>query len=712
MKQVLIIENNTNPLSIQEFVTSSKKKSITLGGTFTEFDIENRNNRIYTAPKFLPALGELNERISGLGVYGELDHPDVFDTSISRSSHLVVEALYNKEKNRIDGKIRLLNTIWGKEAQSLVEDNAPVFVSSRAAGITENDGTVTLKKLFTYDIVADPGFASAKMGCINESLNYSNNANFRIYEMSDESKINDLFNMNKNDYVTREQLSSYSKYLKKEIENSKKTVNEAVSKGKMDPKELEKLLENQESMIDTNGQVVKYLDYLAETLQIVVNDNKNLREISEKLISHNDYIAENLENSMKYVNYVAGKVDESIEYVEYVAGKVDENIEQTVLLTESVERSIAYAEYIAEQLDRNIGYAEYIAEQVDNSIAYSEYLTEHIEGNIAYSQYIAENLDQTIGYAEYISENLDKNISLTGLVVENLNGNKLNEDLSNSIPTLEEWGFDVEEEDTIVSDEVLEEPTTDIETTIEEPIAATTDTIDVILSEPAAEETTTDSTIIEPLLASDPVIADNLTTTIADDTTITIEEPIIVDEIAIETSYMGESDSELSLQIDSLINEAKKRKTVETSDMHFLKFLNKSQVDSYYSLTNEEQEQVKIHIADKNYFTPVDVLKLIQESLSIKNESLENRVIRLMPDALKTNWEELNESGKKSILSQARLHSDNLINESAVENFWNTRSFKKNDVTKKMVSHDALIQEDKLSDDAMKLIMERINGLK
>jgi hypothetical protein len=37
-----------------------------------------------------------------------------------------------------------------------------LFSYHQAAGITESDGSVSLKKLFTYDIVADPGFASAK----------------------------------------------------------------------------------------------------------------------------------------------------------------------------------------------------------------------------------------------------------------------------------------------------------------------------------------------------------------------------------------------------------------------------------------------------------------------------------------------------------------------------------------------------------------------
>ena len=454
MKPVLIVENSTNAL-IRENAGSGKKDYV-LGGTFTEFGVKNRNERIYTADKFLPALQELNERMSNLGVvYGEFDHPDVFDTSLARASHIITKADYVKESNLVSGEIRLLNTYWGKEAKALVDDGCPVFVSSRAAGITESDGTVSLKKLFTYDIVADPGFASAKMSVktLNESLGYSEKSNFRIYEMSDESKINQLFDMNKNDFVTKQQLTEYSQYLVKELASTKKEVKSALSKGNLSPKKLEQLLEYYEELNKTNSQVVKYLDYLAEKVQVMVNENKSLKETTDKLIKHNDYLAENLEKAINYSEYLAENLDKNIEYSEYLAENLDKNISYaeyiaenldknisyseylaenldkniaySEYLAENLDKNIAYAEYIAENLDKNIAYSEYIAEHVDNSIAYSEYLAEHVEGNIAYSEYIAEHLDDNIAYSEYIAENLDKSINYQGMIVEKLNGGKL-----------------------------------------------------------------------------------------------------------------------------------------------------------------------------------------------------------------------------------------------------------------------------------------------
>ena len=731
MKPVLIVENSTSSL-IRE--SASTNKEYVLGGTFTEFGIKNRNERIYQAEKFLPALQEMNERMSSLGVvYGEFDHPDVFDTSLSRASHIITKAEFVAEKNIVAGEIKLLSTYWGKEAKSLVDDGCPVFVSSRAAGITESDGSVSLKKLFTYDIVADPGFASAKMSVrvLNESLGFCPEGqieknNFRIYELSDESKINELFNMNKDEFVTKKQLSDYSQYLVKEIASTKSEVKNAISKGNMSPQKLEQLLEYYEELNNTNSQVAKYLDYLADKIQVVVNENKSLKDTTDKLAKHNDYLAENLEKAIAYSEYVAENLDKNIEYSEYLAENLDKNInyseyiaenldknisyseylaenldkniEYSEYLAENLDKNIAYSEYIAENLDKNIAYSEYIAENVDNSIAYSEYLAEHVEGNIAYSEYIAEHLDDNIAYSEYVAESLDKSISYQGMIVERLNGGfKLNESTEEGdeaqFPTLQDAGFEENDEEFAGEDE---------EFTGHEG------------HEDFAEEAKEFAEEAEEFARDAAEFAEGHEGEGHEGEEHEGEEHEDLEEEGQELpEFSGEEDSELSESINKLIEEAKKRKVSESSDLNFLKFLNKSQVDSFYALSDEEQENVKLHINESSYFTQKEVLTLIAESLSTKNESLEERVIRLMPENIKPIWGQLNESAKKSILSQARLYPEDVLKtENQIEHFWGTRNIKKNEsTTKKLVAHEALIQEDKLSDNEMTAIMERFKSI-
>ena len=722
MKPVLIVENSTNSL-IRESVGNNK--DYILNGTFTEFGVKNRNERIYTAPKFLPALEELNERMTSLGaVYGEFDHPDVFDTSLSRASHIITKAEYVSEKNTVEGEIKLLSTYWGREAKALVNDGCPVFVSSRAAGITESDGSVSLKKLFTYDIVADPGFASAKMSVkvLNESLGYCTDGqieknNFRIYEMSDESKMNELFKMNNNDFVTKQQLTDYSNYLVNEIASTKKVVNNAITKGNLPTKKLEQLLEYYEELNSTNSQVAKYLDYLADKIQVVVNENKSLKETTTKLAKHNDYLAENLEKAINYSEYLAENLDKNIEYSEYLAENLDKNInyseyiaenldknisyseylaenldkniEYSEYLAENLDKNIAYSEYIAENLDKNIAYSEYIAENVDNSIAYSEYLAEHVEGNIAYSEYIAEHLDDNIAYSEYVAENLDKSISYQGMIVEKLNAfGRLNEGFGEDeaqFPSIEDAGFESQEEE---EEEHHQE------------------------GEFAGEEGHNDFAEEAKEFAEEAEEFAHDAAEFAEDHEGHEEEKqgeFTHEEQEDEEEFTGHDDSELSESINRLIEEAKKRKVSESSDLNFLKFLNKSQVDSFYALSDEEQDTVKLHINESSYFTQKEVLTLISEALATKNETLEERVIRLMPDNIKPIWGTLNESVKKSVLSQARLYPEEVLRtENQIEHFWGTRNIKTNEtVTKKLVAHEGLIQEDKLSDNEVSMIMER-----
>jgi len=724
MKPVLIVENSQTSL-IKE--ASSSKDNYTLSGTFTEFGIKNRNDRIYTSDKFLPALNEMNERMKNLGaVYGEFDHPDVFDTSLSRASHLVTKAEFKKESNNVYGEIKLLSTYWGKEARSLVDDKCPIFVSSRAAGVTENNGNVSIKKLFTYDIVADPGFTSARMDIkvLNESLNYKLDINVRIYEMSDESKINELCNMNKNEAVTKKQLTNYSSYLVKEINDVQKKLNNVIKKGTLEPKKLDQLLEYYENLNNTNDQIVKYLDYMAEKMQIVVNENKSLKDTTTKLIKHNDYLAENLEKSINYSEYLSEKLsknisysqylaenldknisysqyvaeqvdknisysqylaenlDKNISYSEYVAEQVDKNIDYSEYLAEQLDKNISYSEYIAEHLDKNINYSEYIAEHVDNSIVYAEYLAENLDGNIAYSEYIAEHLDDNIAYSEYIAENVDKSIKYQGMIAEKLNSKKLNEAYGDyePFPTPEEAGFIEDEEQCDLCD---------------------------------GDETQEEDEYIEDEELGIPSDENRRLAAYKNHKGVEDEEYYDDEYCDDEENPEGMEESELSESINNLIKEAKMRKASETNELNFLRFLNKSQVDSFYNLSKTDQETVKSHINESEYFSGKDVLRLISESLSLKTESIEEKVLRYMPDNIKAMWVQMNESEKKAILSQARLYPEEVLtNESQIEHFWLTRNIRKNEsITKQLISNEGLIQEDKLQDKEVEGILERFKNL-
>jgi len=712
MKNVLILENNTSPLQDINESKSNNKNEYVLGGSFTEFGVKNRNERIYTWSKFKPALEELNHRIEKMGVYGEFDHPDTFDTSLKNASHMVQETYFDNSKNNVSGKIKLLSTRWGEEAKKLHDEGAPLFVSSRAAGITESNGEVSIKKLFTYDVVADPGFETSKMESLNESYGFSSNAHFQIFEMKDESKINKLFNMNKNDYVTKNQISEYSDYLVKEISSTKRKIDEAVKTGKVEPKKIEELLEYYENMQEDQQKITKYLDYLAENLQMVVSENKSLKKANSKLenktnklIGHNDYLAEQIENSISYSNYIAENLDKSIQYGDYIGKKLDESINYSNYIAENLDKSINYEKYLAENLDNVIQYGDYIAEnlngsikysnylreQLNSSIKFSDYIAENVDSNIAYSKYIAEQLDDGLAYTDYLGEQLDKSIGYSKMISEALNsGNNINESSHQSTaPMPEEAGLS----NLSSLDKDMEFEFSDGKL----------------------------SSIIDSMIERDEKAISQGKEKLKDleknqDHQYEFENPIdkgIKEEEPREGKEGKSNLSNISSQIDNLIEEAKKREASKADNHHFLKFLNKKQIDSFYSLTESDQEEVVAHINEKgNYYSSSDVLRLMNEALSKNEEKLEEKLVRLMPEDVKGNWEKISETAQNSILSQARLHPSSNWNEDTIEHFWYTRKFPSINENKKLVDkEDKLVQEDKLSDQAFEGILEKMSKL-
>ena len=356
-KKLLILERQKSNLDI----TTGEDGSVVLEGVFTEFDVKNKNNRIYEEKEVMPHINELQEKVKTNKLLGELDHPKDFDVSLANVSHVVESLDYDKAKKQVIGKIRLLNTSKGKEAQALIKDGIPLHISSRAAGTVDENGKVKIKKFFTYDLVADPGFENAELSRVNESFGLSNEDGILIYEMEETENNNnnkkDLTMENKN-YVSVEDFQKYTEYVSGVLSNVKESTNSN------NDEVMEKLIKYTEHIAEKVNQVTDYAEYLSENL--------------DKNISYSDYLAENVNSIKDYASYLAEELDGSIQYSEHVAEMADKGIQYSNYVAENVEKSIDYAEYVAEKVDQNIAYSEYLGENVDKSIKYSEYIAENV----------------------------------------------------------------------------------------------------------------------------------------------------------------------------------------------------------------------------------------------------------------------------------------------------------------------------------------------
>ena len=379
-KKLLILERSKSNLNM----TKDANGSIVLEGVFTEIGVKNKNNRIYEEAEVLPHIKELQDKVKTNKLLGELDHPKDFDISLSNVSHVIEDLEYDSNKKQVLGRIRLLNTSKGKEAQALIEDGIPLHISSRAAGTVDEAGKVKIKKFFTYDLVADPGFENAELARVNESYGFEDSEGLYIYEMEDsEDEINKT---NKTDLI------------------------------------MEKNTENFVTVEDFN----KYTEYVKNTLDGVKESaNSNNDELIQKLVTYTEHIAEKVNQVTDYTEYLSENLDKSISYSDYLA--------------ENVDKIKNYSSYLGEELDKTIQYSEHVAEQADKGIQYSNYLGEKLEKGIEYSEYVAETVDKNIAYSEYLGENLTKSIKYSEYIAENANtveGTSINEESSE--PTIEE----------------------------------------------------------------------------------------------------------------------------------------------------------------------------------------------------------------------------------------------------------------------------------
>ena len=458
---VLIVENVGEKLQVQ----NSSSVGVVLEGVCAVFGQMNNNRRVYEKSEYLPHLTYLQEKITRKQLVGTVDHPQHFEPKLGEASH-IIEALTYDGGDKVYIKVRLLeNTPHGKLAKALIDGGVQLSISSRAAGQVSESGYVKLQRIFTYDLVGEPGFTEAVLrktvseslksdfsmitesynsmkeksfihqsglSDISESLNFADN--FKVY------KINKLENSsgiqfqgtlqeqkNNNtmaEFVTKEQMDKYSEVLKTQFNGIKKEIKNHKSI-------LESAQANETS--NSNSELVGFINYLAESLEGVINFTDYLSHKLNESVRYTEHVAETTNSSIEYSSYLGEKLNQSVNYQEHVAEKVNQSINYAEYIKESLNNSIKYQNYLAEEVDKGLQYTEYVAQGTNRSIEFGEYLSENINQNRDYSQYLAEKVGESIGYAEYIGESIEGGVTVN---TRNILSNVGKLDESNSIDAL------------------------------------------------------------------------------------------------------------------------------------------------------------------------------------------------------------------------------------------------------------------------------------
>ena len=336
---------------INEAVTVSQddNNDIILEGTAAVFGVMNENNRVYEKQEYLPHLQYLNKKIEERRLFGELDHPQKFDVSLANVSHVITALTYDEPSNSVKIKLRLLDTPCGKIAKTLIQAGCTTSISSRAAGNVDQNGKVKLHKIFTYDLVAEPGFSQASLSQVSESLqgsfsqvfesldnlkttaitnslmdiseNFSFSDSVKIYKINNSEITTNQNNTQQmaNEFVTKSEMEQYSELVKKKFT----ALQESISKNNAGLKQISESIEGESPIV---SKMVEYVNYLAAEMEQVIEYSNYMSTMMNKSIGYTEHVAEKVNNVVGYSDYLAEKVEATIQYTDYLGTKVNENI--------------------------------------------------------------------------------------------------------------------------------------------------------------------------------------------------------------------------------------------------------------------------------------------------------------------------------------------------------------------------------------------------
>jgi hypothetical protein len=298
--------------------TKESNGDIILEGVFAEFGVENNNERIYEENEYLPHLEYLNKYIEQKRLLGQLDHPvdDVAQISLSKASHIIESLKYDKEKRQLIGRIRLLDTPNGKIAKSLIEQGIPLSISSRAVGsVDPKTKKASILRIFTYDLVANPGFENATLKRVNEDLGIKSE-NLSVYELTESAKHSLLKSIDFTEKILKNE---------KEININKKNQYNMEEKIEKINESLESLNNRIDSFEIIKQKVIKHEESIKNIVDI-------LEEFEKSGESHDDKIYENVRLLKEEVNKQKNVINEIIDYL-----KENEEIIEKIKSGSSVE---------------------------------------------------------------------------------------------------------------------------------------------------------------------------------------------------------------------------------------------------------------------------------------------------------------------------------------------------------------------------------------
>jgi hypothetical protein len=170
-------------------------------------------------------------------------------------------------------------------------------------------------------------------------------------------------------------------------------------------------------------------------------------------------------------------------------------------------------------------------------------------------------------------------------------------------------------------------------------------------------------------------INENKLTVVQENVQVRNPQPIVIDSV-------------LNERVNELIETAKKKKAEnESSDKHFLKFIDPSKKNAFESLTEAKKEEVIETFKKSKYFSTTEA-NAIYESVFLPKVQKIDFIVN-MPDEYKESWNNLTESQQYVIKTEATRYP--LNTQYQINNFWQTRDLRSRKVVFEKVNENATL---------------------
>lgn len=369
-RNVLILERSSQNLKKIE-----DKGKVVLEGVFAEFGIENRNGRIYEEREYLPHLEYLKKDMTNGNLLGELDHPERFEVALGNVSHRISELWYDQSARQVKGRIEILDTPKGIIAKSLLEAGVPLSISSRAAGTVNEDKTVQIQQIYTYDLVAKPGFESAQLKSVTESAkarisNQISKLNESEHTRQDHNISTELGIINENVSILDLTEKYPSVKLREEALALQKELSNSNVKNKNVKNQMEEVNENvlQQWTVFFKNELSKINEKISKLEESAISNGSGSKSGEIKLIkNYVEKLRKVQEGSLAWQEDIAKAVNKVARYADSLAEKSNEHYKLTNKIVETVDENAKVLNHTQDWVGNNAKVTNAIAETVDHN---------------------------------------------------------------------------------------------------------------------------------------------------------------------------------------------------------------------------------------------------------------------------------------------------------------------------------------------------------